>query len=171
MATLTEDAKRHIVQALACFDTPTQVVESVKEEFGIDVPRNQVAQYDPTKVSGKSLSKKWRTIFDETRRQFLDRVTDIPISQRAFRLRALGRMATQAEKMRNIGLAVQLIEQAAKEVGDVYVNRRVDVEKSLDDEIKRLEIEKRKAELKQLETGGGDRTAQLLADLIAKLPS
>lgn len=76
MATLSEDAKLHIVQALACFDTPTQVVESVKEEFGIDVLRNQVAQYDPTKVSGKSLSKKWRTIFDDTRRRFRESVAE-----------------------------------------------------------------------------------------------
>lgn len=171
MATLTEAAKQHIVQALACFDTPTQVVESVKEEFGIDVGRQQVAQYDPTKASGKSLSKKWRTMFEDTRKRFRDEVAEIPIASRAFRLRALGRLATQAERMGNKGLAVAVIEQAAKEVGDIYVNRRVDAEKSLDDEIKRLEIEKRKAELKQLETGGGDKTAQLLSDLIARLPS
>ncbi len=130
MATLTEAAKQHIVQALACFDTPTQVVESVKEEFGIDVGRQQVAQYDPTKAAGKSLSKKWRTMFEDTRKRFREEVAEIPIASRAFRLRALGRMATQAEKMKNIGLAVQMIEQAAKEVGDVYVNRRLDAPKA-----------------------------------------
>lgn len=130
MATLTEAAKQHIVQALACFDTPTQVVESVKEEFGIEVGRQQVAQYDPTKASGKSLSRKWRTMFEDTRKRFRDEVAEIPIAQRAFRLRALGRMATQAEKMRNLGLAIAMIEQAAKEVGDVYVNRRLDAPKA-----------------------------------------
>lgn len=171
MATLTEAAKQHIVQALACFDTPTQVVESVKEEFGIELGRQQVAQYDPTKAAGKSLSKKWRTLFEDTRKRFRQETAEIPIASRAFRLRALARMATQAEKMRNIGLAVQVIEQAAKEVGDVYVNRRVEADKSLDDEIKLLEIEKRKAELKLIEKGGGNANAQLLADLIAKLPS
>lgn len=129
MATLTEDAKRHIVQALACFDTPTQVVESVKEEFGVDVPRNQVAQYDPTKVSGRSLSKKWRVMFEDTRKRFREEVAEIPIASRAFRLRAIARMATRAEKSSNIALAVQMIEQAAKEVGDVYVNRRLDAPK------------------------------------------
>lgn len=129
MATLTEDAKRHIVQALACFDTPTQVVQSVKEEFSVDVPRSQVAQYDPTKVSGRSLSKKWRVMFDDTRKRFREEVAEIPIASRAFRLRALGRMAAQAENMKNIALAVAMIEQAAKEVGDVYVNRRLDAPK------------------------------------------
>lgn len=40
----------------------------------------------------------------------------------------------------------------------------------LDAELKRLEIEKRKAELKALQQGGHSSNAQLLADLIARLP-
>jgi len=53
MATLTDAHKHFIVQALACWDSPTQVAEAVREEFGVDVPRGQVAQYDPTKVAGR----------------------------------------------------------------------------------------------------------------------
>ncbi|MCF5656078.1 terminase small subunit [Pseudomonas poae] len=41
----------------------------------------------------------------------------------------------------------------------------------LDAELKRLEVEKRRAELKLIEKGGGNLNAQLLADLIARLPS
>lgn len=40
----------------------------------------------------------------------------------------------------------------------------------LDTELKRLEIEKRKAELKALQAGSQSSNAQLLADLIARLP-
>lgn len=40
----------------------------------------------------------------------------------------------------------------------------------LDVELKRLEIEKRKAELKALQSGSQSSNAQLLADLIARLP-
>ncbi|WP_080703047.1 DUF2280 domain-containing protein [Bordetella bronchiseptica] len=65
MATLSDAAKRFIVQAFACYDTPSQVAEAVKEEFGIDVPRNQVGQYDPTKVAGAALATKWRDLFQE----------------------------------------------------------------------------------------------------------
>jgi len=171
MAALKDEVKLFIVQALACFDTPTQVSISVKEEFGLDVPRQQIATYDPEKYVGRQLSAKWKTIFRDTRAKFREDTAAIPIASRAFRLRALARMAQQAEGMRNIALAVAVIEQAAKEVGDVYVNRKVDPDKSLDEEIKRLEIDRRKAELKQLETAGGDKTAQLLSELIAKLPS
>lgn len=35
MATLKDNVKLFIVQALACFDTPSQVVEAVKQEFGL----------------------------------------------------------------------------------------------------------------------------------------
>jgi hypothetical protein len=124
MATLKNEVKSFIVQALACFDTPTQVVEAVKNEFGIAVTRQQVETHDPTKMAGRGLAKRWTTIFEDTRKRFREETADIPIANRAFRLRALGRMAERAENMKNIALTAQLLEQAAKEVGDVYVNRQ-----------------------------------------------
>lgn len=130
MAALRDEVKQFVVQALACFDTPTQVSVSVKEEFGLDVPRQQIAAYDPYKYVGRSLSVKWKTLFDDTRKRFREEQAEIPIANRAFRLRALARMAQQAESMKNIALAVQVIEQAAKEVGDMYVNRRLDPPKA-----------------------------------------
>nr|WP_314626821.1 DUF2280 domain-containing protein [uncultured Janthinobacterium sp.] len=130
MAALKDEVKLFIVKALACFDTPTQVSIAVKEEFGLDVPRQQIATYDPEKHVGRSLSTKWKTLFHDTRAKFRDDVAVIPIASKAFRLRALARMAQQAEGMRNIALAVAVIEQAAKEVGDVYVNRRLDAPKA-----------------------------------------
>jgi len=123
MATLTDGVKRYIVQALACFDTPTQVVEAVKEEFGLQIHRSQVAQYDPTKIAGSKLASKWRMIFEDTRARFREETAEIPIANRAFRLRAMNRFVEKAETMKNIGLAMQILEQAAKETGDIYVNR------------------------------------------------
>ena len=124
MATLNEAAKRFIVQALACYDTPTQVSEAVKDEFGIEVPRNQVGQYDPTKASGASLAKKWRELFYETRERFRKEVAEIPIADQAYRLRQLHRMAQEAMRRKNIVLAASLLEQAAKEQGGMFTNRR-----------------------------------------------
>lgn len=171
MAALKNEVKSFIVQALACFDTPSQVSQAVKQEFDVDVTRQQVEQHDPTKRAGSHLALKWQILFHDTRKHFREQTAEIPIANRAYRLRALGRMAEKAETMKNMALATQIIEQAAKETGDVYVNRRVEPDKSLDEEIKLLEIEKRKAELKLIEKGGGNSNAQLLADLIARLPS
>ena len=124
MAVLKSDVKAFIVQALACFDTPTQVSQAVKQEFDLDVTRQQVEQHDPTKRAGANLAAKWRTLFEDTRKRFREETAEIPIANRAYRLRTLGRMAEKAESMKNMALTAQLLEQAAKEVGDVYVNRQ-----------------------------------------------
>lgn len=131
MAALKNEVKSFIVQALACFDTPSQVSQAVKQEFDVDVTRQQVEQHDPTKRAGSHLALKWQTLFHDTRKRFREETADIPIANRAFRLRALGRMAEKAESMKNMALTAQLLEQAAKEVGDVYVNRRLEPEKPL----------------------------------------
>ena len=131
MANLKNEVKSFIVQALACFDTPSQVVEAVKNEYGVVVSRQQVETHDPTKSAGKGLAVKWVTLFHDTRKRFREETAEIPIANRAFRLRGLGRMAEKAENMRNLALTAQLYEQAAKEVGDAYVNRRLEPEKPL----------------------------------------
>ncbi|MFL8988671.1 DUF2280 domain-containing protein [Pseudomonas sp. QLc11A] len=124
MAALKNEVKSFIVQALACFDTPSQVVDAVKNEYGVVVTRQQVETHDPTKSAGKGLAAKWVTLFHDTRKRFREETAEIPIANRAYRLRALGRMAEKAENMKNMALTAQLLEQAAKEVGDVYVNRQ-----------------------------------------------
>lgn len=124
MAALKPEVKAFIVQSVACFDTPSQVVESVLKEFGIQITRQQVEQNDPTKISGKGLAQKWVDLFNRTRDRFLNEISDIPIANKAYRLRVLQRMSTTAENMKNIGMTAQLLEQAAKEVGEAYTNRQ-----------------------------------------------
>jgi len=124
MAALSSEVKAFIVQALACFDTPSQVAEAVKREFSVEVSRQQVESHDPTKRCSKTLAKRWVEMFHDARKRFREETVEIPIANRAYRLRALGRMAEKAEHMKNMALTAQLLEQAAKEVGDVYVNRQ-----------------------------------------------
>ena len=123
MAVLRSEVKAFIVQALACFDTPSQVVESVRKEFGIEISRQQCESHDPTKFAGRGLGAKWAELFHAARQRFREETTEIPIANRAFRLRAMNRFVEKAETMKNIGLAMQILEQAAKETGDIYVNR------------------------------------------------
>ncbi|HGY1209990.1 TPA: DUF2280 domain-containing protein [Klebsiella pneumoniae] len=124
MAALKPEVRAFIIQELACFDTPSQIVESVQKEFKVQVTRQQVAAHDPTKAAGKGLAKKWVDLFNELRDRFLNEISDIPIANKAYRLRVLQRMSTTAESMKNIGMTAQLLEQAAKEVGEAYTNRQ-----------------------------------------------
>ena len=124
MAKLDVKVKRYIVRALACWDTPTQVAQAVKEEFGLELGRQQVAAYDPTKQQGRELSKELVELFTETRARFKSEVDSIPIANQSFRLRSLERMHRAAVERNNLALAAQLLEQAAKEQGGAYTNKR-----------------------------------------------
>lgn len=121
---IPDDVKRFIINALASFDTPSQVVAAVKDEFGIDVTRQAVEGHDPTKHAGRSLAPKWREMFEASRKGFIEEATLVPIAHRGVRLRALQRMAQRAEAKGNLPLAAQLHKQAAEEVGNAYTNRR-----------------------------------------------
>ncbi|HDC4759268.1 TPA: DUF2280 domain-containing protein [Enterobacter cloacae] len=123
MATLKGEVKAFIVQSLACFDTPSQVVELVKKEFGLSITRQQVESHDPTKANGRGLAQKWVDMFNATRKRFQNEIADIPIANKAYRLRVLDRMAARAEGMKNLALTAEIIEQAAKECGDAYTNK------------------------------------------------
>ncbi|MDX0182548.1 DUF2280 domain-containing protein [Sinorhizobium meliloti] len=120
----SDQVKTYVVQALACFDTPAVVAKSVKAEFDVVISPQAVEAYDPTKRAGRKLSQRFRLLFEETRKTFLEDTATIAISHRAVRLRALQRMAEKAETQGNMVLAASLMKQAAEEVGNAYTNRR-----------------------------------------------
>ncbi|WP_313522548.1 DUF2280 domain-containing protein [Shinella sp.] len=123
-AKLTREQQTYVVQALACFDTPSVVVASVKKDFGVTLSPQLVETYDPTKKAGRNVAARWKALFEETRKTFLEDTASIGISHRAVRLRALQRMVDKAETQGNMVLASNLLKQAAEEVGGSYTNRR-----------------------------------------------
>ncbi|MDE3825871.1 MULTISPECIES: DUF2280 domain-containing protein [Sinorhizobium] len=120
----SDEVKTYVVQALACFDSPAVVAKAVKAEFDVVISPQAVEAYDPTKRAGRKLSQRFRLLFEETRKTFLEDTATIAISHRAVRLRALQRMAEKAETQGNMVLAASLMKQAAEEVGNAYTNRR-----------------------------------------------
>lgn len=124
MASLKPEVKAFIVQSLACFDPPSQVVDAVLKEFGVKITRQQAESHDPNKAAGKTLAKRWVDMFHATRERFQNETADIPIANKAYRLRVLDRMAANTEKVKNYGMTAQLMEQAAKECGDAYTNKQ-----------------------------------------------
>ena len=115
--------KREIVQRLARFDTPNQVVKAIKADHGINLSPQRVQFYDPTSKNGAALGDDFKALFFETRKKFQENLDAIPIANKAFRLARLDRMATAAEDRGNMVLAADLGERAAKEVGGAYTNK------------------------------------------------
>lgn len=124
MATLNNKVKAFIVQGLATYMMPSEVAEAVKKEFNLEITRQQVSSYDPTKASGMNLAQKWRDLFKQFRDDFNNDIQAIPIANKAYRLNMLDRMARDAEKSKNRPLAASLLEQAAKDVGEVFTNKQ-----------------------------------------------
>lgn len=124
MAALNNKVKAFIVQGLATYMTPSEVVEAVKVEFELDVTRQQVSNYNPELAAGLELSKKYKDLFFKFREDFNANIQAIPIANKAYRLNMLDRMARDAEKSKNRPLAASLLEQAAKDVGEVFTNKQ-----------------------------------------------
>ena len=124
MAVLNTNVKAFIVRGLATYMTPSEVVDAVKQEFdGLEVTRQQVSKYDPDKASGINLSDKWKQLFVKHRKDFNNEIDSIPIANKAYRLTMLDNMVRDAFESKNRPLVAKLLEQAAKEVGEVFTNR------------------------------------------------
>lgn len=139
MAALTDDVKRFIVERLACYDTPKQVADAVREAFAVEVDRRQVERYDAERP-GKKPGEKWCATFKATRERFLEETSAIGITHKAVRLRWLHQLATRAMEKGNAPEARAAMRQAAEDVGGVYTNKR-DVtvrEKSLEEVLREL---------------------------------
>jgi hypothetical protein len=124
MPTLPANVKIFMIERLAAFEPPSAVAAAVKEEFGLSVVRQVVEGHDPTKSTGRQLSKRWAELFHAKRAEYISDIDRIGIRHRADRLRKLDRVAREAEAAKNRPLVLQAIEMAAKEVGDVFTNRR-----------------------------------------------
>jgi hypothetical protein len=99
------------------------VCRSFKDEFGLDLPKPHALAYNPGGANYRG-SPKWHDLFDRERRSFLDNVSAIGIANKTVRIRRLGQLCVIAMERRNVKLAADLMEQAAKEMGEVFTNRR-----------------------------------------------
>lgn len=126
MAKLTETQKLFVVQELARFRTPTEVVDALQGEHGVAVPRQQIEAYDPDKKAGRKLSTKWTLTFRATREKYLEDVSAVPLAHRGYRLQQLQKLLDKALEMGrggNVQLAKELIIEAEKIMGELYTNR------------------------------------------------
>ena len=123
MARLTETQKTFIVQSLACFQTPTDVCELVQEVFGLELTRGHVHYYDASAPASKT-PKKWRAVFEATRKAWLESTAEVGIAHERYRLEELQRLYNRVKRSGNVPLAASLLEQGAKEKGGAFTNYR-----------------------------------------------
>lgn len=120
---LKQEHKLFVVQCLACFMTPSEVVEAVRENFGIEIARQSVEGYDPSKAACRKLDEELKQVFYRIRKKFISDILNVDIAHRVFRLAELSKLYHAAAAKGKDVIAAQFLEQAAKEVGGIYVNR------------------------------------------------
>ncbi len=92
------DLRIFLVRCNAQFMGPTEIAKRVKEELGVDITPQVAALYNPTKVAGARLSKKFKELFAAERRAFIENLEDLPMAHRANRLRLLNDLALNAKR-------------------------------------------------------------------------
>lgn len=122
MAALRKEVKLFIVRSLAVFNTPTETVDLVHLEYGVQVTKQQCEKYDPTKRSGQSLSEEFKKEFELVRQDFLDKPLNIPIANLSVRLQRLENQYIKHGKNRVAALSI--LKQAAEDVGGKYTNKQ-----------------------------------------------
>lgn len=122
MADLTDELKLEIVTRLARFEAPADIMTDLKAR-GIECERGQIGSYDPTRPYFEA-GARWVPIFEAARKVYLEDVAAVPIAHRGYRLNELHKLFTKAVKEDKPSLAIQIAEQASKEVGGAYTNQR-----------------------------------------------
>lgn len=131
MAKLTEEQKTFLVCGFARWSVRADLMRAFEDEFGFRPDRQQLDNYNldgwrarRTADGRKDPMKKWRPLFEQTRKDHLARVNAIPVANQAHRLTLLNKMIEDAMTKGAIRLAADLLEQAAKEAGGAFTNTR-----------------------------------------------
>lgn len=124
---LTEEQKAYVVTELACFVPPKTVLAGLYERWeGVDATYHQVAKYDPTRGFGdRKPAAKWIALFEYTRQQYLSELSRYPIADKVFRTAQRQRMFDKAVERGNDVFALQVLQEAAKDLGGLYTNKRI----------------------------------------------
>ena len=122
--TLKDHHRAFLVKEFACFSSPAEAVNALKEEFGVEISPQGAQHYDATSSAGRQAAKKWHELFDVAREAFLEHVeTRIPHAHKAVRIRKLARAADTFEQHGNYVAMASMLEKVAKELGNAYTNR------------------------------------------------
>lgn len=108
--------KRFIVKLLAMGDGPSDVVRAVSQEFSVDVSFQTVNRYNPSLITGEKLSAPLKELFYATRKAFIESADDLPMAQKAIRLRRLDVIHEKATEAGTLKIAATAIDLARKEM-------------------------------------------------------
>lgn len=121
---LTDESRAFIVTQFAMYLTAQQVADLVNAEFGLRINRQNANRYNPESMAGRKMAPKWKKLHAEVRERFHESHTAIPMANRNARLRQLQAHYEEALSQKNRTQCLSILEQIAKEVGNVHSDTR-----------------------------------------------
>ena len=118
MPKLNDEIKEFIVKRIACYETPSRIAAAVRINFGVDIYRRQVFEYDP--AGSRPPAQRWIDLHAATRARFLGETASIAVAQKAVRLRMLDRLVQTAEENNCDERLARFLAQAARKCGGFY---------------------------------------------------
>lgn len=122
MSKLDRSAQLFVVQLLGQYSTPSRVAKAVKEIYDIEITRQSVEWYDPTK--NPNLDEELVEAFNKSRAEVKSGKLDLGILHANYRLAVLQKLVDGALDKGQGVLAAKYLEQAAREVGGAFTNKR-----------------------------------------------
>ena len=120
MRRLSDAVKRRIVEHLACYQTHAEVVKLIADEVAVTLTSRHVRAYDPMSFQFAG-SHRWLDYHQTVRDRCVQKIGEIAIAHRAYRMRRLQSIFDDAYERGDCRQAIKTLEQAAKEMGDWYV--------------------------------------------------
>jgi hypothetical protein len=124
MAKLTDEQKSYLVMRFACFASPSEVIEELKNRWNVLATTEQVVYYNASVLSGVKLADKWKALFEKFRAAYIADAQNVAIAHSAYRLHRMQKLLDSKAVEKNVVLQLAILEQAAKEVGGSYTNKR-----------------------------------------------
>ena len=118
---LADARKADVVRRLASYDPPGVIAKSLKQDLDIEITRQGIAHYDPTRNS--RCPKRWSVLFWKIRAEVIAGKADAGASHRGVRVRRLDQMACDQMEKGNTAEARALLKQAADEMSRVAEQR------------------------------------------------
>ena len=123
---LTEQQRIYVVRRLAAFDKPRAIARDMAREFGVTVSHQLVESYHPGRAAGRRLAPRWKKLFAQARKAFLESLAETGAMYKAVRVGWREGIAHDAWDAGQFKAASDVLDAIAKDIGDAFDKRQKD---------------------------------------------
>jgi hypothetical protein len=121
---LTEQQRIYVVRRLAAFDKPRAIARDLAREFGVTVSHQLVESYHPGREAGRRLAPRWKKLFAEARKDFLESLAQTGAMYMRVRVGWREGIAHDAWDAGQFKAASDVLDAIAKDIGEAFDKRQ-----------------------------------------------